>query len=70
VVIILETDDIVLAEIAAGLDLDQFQQDLARVLQAMYGADGDIYGLVLVHGVDIVVEGEARRTTIQCSARW
>jgi hypothetical protein len=32
-VIILDADDIVLAEIAAGLDLDQLQQNLAGIFQ-------------------------------------
>ena len=29
-IIVLDADDVVLAEIAAGLHLDQFEQDLAR----------------------------------------
>ena len=32
-VIVLDADDVVLAEIAAGLHLDQFEQDLAGILQ-------------------------------------
>lgn len=34
--IIQQTNDVVLAEIAAGLNLDQFQQDLAGVFQPMH----------------------------------
>ena len=33
-VVILDADDVVLAEIAAGLHLDQFQQNLAGVFLA------------------------------------
>ena len=47
-IVILDTDDIVLAEIAAGLDLDQLQQNLAGILQPVDGADRDIDRFVLV----------------------
>jgi hypothetical protein len=38
-VIVLDADDVVLAEIAAGLDLDQLQHDLAGIFQPVDGAD-------------------------------
>ena len=44
---VLEADDIVLAEIAARLNLDQEERRLAGVLQPVFGADGDVRGLVL-----------------------
>src|SRR5712672_537240 len=59
--IILDTDDIVVAEIAAGLDLDQLQQNLAGIFQSVDGADRDIDRLVLVHDLDQLVDGHARR---------
>jgi hypothetical protein len=60
-VVILDADDIVLAEIAAGLNLDQFQQYLARIFQPVDGADRDIDRFVLVHGLSQV--GELRAET-------
>src|SRR5215469_12755085 len=59
-VIILNTDDIVLAKIASGLHLDQLKQDLAGVFQPVHGADRDVDRLVLVHGLDEFVDGDAR----------
>jgi hypothetical protein len=59
-VIILNADDVVLAEITAGLNLDQFQQNLAGVFQPVDGADRDIDRLVLVHDLDQFVDGHAR----------
>src|SRR5258706_6570321 len=46
-VMVLEADDVVFAEIAAGLHLDDMQRDLARVLQAVRRAKRDIGRLVL-----------------------
>ena len=72
-IIILDADDVVLAEIAAGLHLDQLQQDLAGIFQPVDGADRDVDRFVLVHGLDQFVRRVTRavpRTTIQCSARW
>ena len=51
-IILLDADDIVLAEIAAGLGLDQFQRDLAWIFQPVDGADRDIDRFVLTHDVD------------------
>ena len=59
-IIVLNPNDIVLAEIAAGLDLDQFQRDLAGVFQPVHGADRDVDRFVLVHGLDEFVDCHAR----------
>jgi hypothetical protein len=48
-IIVLDADDVVLAEIAAGLDLDQLQYDLAGIFQPVDGADRDVDRFVLVH---------------------
>jgi organic radical activating enzyme len=50
-IIVLDPDNIVLAEIAAGLHLDQLQQNLAGIFQPVHGADRDIDLLVLAHGL-------------------
>ena len=39
--------DVVLAEVGAGLDLDEDDVQLAGVLEAVDGAEGDVDGLVL-----------------------
>src|SRR6266542_6844523 len=46
-VMVLEADDVVFAEIAARLYLDDVQWDLAGVFQAMGGAEWDVGRLVL-----------------------
>ena len=51
---ILYADDVVLAEIAAGLDLDQFKKNLAEIFEAVDGAHRNINRLVLVHSLDDV----------------
>src|SRR6202007_2523580 len=60
-VVVLDADDVVLAEIAAGLHLDQLQHDLAGIVQPVHRAHRDINRLVLVHGLDVVIDGDARR---------
>jgi hypothetical protein len=60
-VIVLDADDVILAEIAAGLHLDQLQQDLSGVLEPVHRAHRDIDRLVLVHGLDVVIDGDSRR---------
>jgi hypothetical protein len=40
VIVVLEAHDVVLAEIAAGLYLDQFKVDLARIFEAMRSRAG------------------------------
>ncbi len=46
-VYILVSDDVVLAEVCAGLDLDQDDLDLAAVGEAVRRAERDVDGLVL-----------------------
>ena len=46
--IVFETNDVILTEIASGLDLDQLERDLARVSQAMDRAERHIDQLVLL----------------------
>ena len=41
-VIVLDADDVVLAEIAAGLHLDQLEHDLARIFQPVHRAHRDV----------------------------
>jgi len=68
---VLQPDDVVLAEIASGLHLDQLEWNLAGVGEAMHGADRDIDRFVLMddaHGLGAVTSA-VPRTTIQCSAR-
>src|SRR5258708_39259644 len=43
---VLEADDVVFAEIGAGLNLDDLQRQLARILQAVLGAGRDVGRLV------------------------
>src|ERR1700730_11290883 len=59
-VIVLDADDVVLAEIAAGLDLDQLQLNLAGVFQSMGGADRDVDRFVLVNDLDQFIAGDMR----------
>ena len=69
--IVLETDDVVLAEIAAGLDLDEFELDPARIGEPVNTADRDIGRLVSDSMVvaPSMVTSAVPRTTTQCSAR-
>src|SRR5215472_5663018 len=46
---VVETNDVVLAEIAAGLHLDQLERDFSQIGQTMDRTDGDVGRLVLVH---------------------
>jgi len=57
-IVIFDADDVVLAEITPGLDLDQFELDLAGILQSVDRADRDIDRFVLVHGFDIRSDGD------------
>src|SRR6185436_3871977 len=61
-VVVLDADDVVLAEIAAGLDFDQFELDLAGILQPVHRADRDVDRFVLVHGLDQFVDGHLCRS--------
>ena len=72
VVNILDADDVVFAEIAAGLHLDQFEIDLAGVGQTMFAADRQVNRFVFVNVTwtsPLRVTSAVPRTTIQCSAR-
>src|SRR5205085_8278783 len=46
---VVEPDNIIFAEIAAGLHLDQFERDLAGISQPVDRSDGNEDRLVLVH---------------------
>src|SRR5436309_5651767 len=62
-IVILDADDVILAEITSGLNLDQLQQNLAWIFQPVSGADRDVNRFVLVHGLDQFVDGHARRAS-------
>src|SRR5690349_13939240 len=53
-VAVFEALDVVLAEIAARLHLDDEERHLARVLEPVPGSDGDVGGLVLVQEQRVV----------------
>src|SRR5262249_49367960 len=59
---VVEAHDIVLAEIAADLHLDQFERDLAGIGEPMNAADRDIDRLVLVHAAHVVAESDLGRS--------
>src|SRR5262245_37454388 len=44
---VVETDDVVLAQVRAGLDLDEVKRDVPGVLQSMLRPARDVGGLVL-----------------------
>src|SRR6266481_3490671 len=60
-VIVLDANDVVLAEIAAGLDFDQLQRNLAWIFHPMGRADRNIDRFVLMYGLDEFIDGHARR---------
>src|SRR5258708_39801735 len=60
-IVVLDPHDIVLAKIAAGLDLDQLQVDLAGILQAMLRSDRDIDRFVLVYGFGLFSDHDPGR---------
>ena len=59
-VLVLKAHDIILAQIPAGLDLDDVQGNLARVLDAMAHSDGNVGGLVLFQQKDLIATRDAR----------
>src|ERR1700722_14524456 len=61
-IVVLDADDVVLAEVAAGLALDQFQHNLAGIFQPVDGADRNIDRFVLVQALDQFVDRYARST--------
>ena len=56
-----DADDVILAEIGAGLDLDHLQQDLARIGQPMHVALRNIDRLVFPHRLHRVADGDLGR---------
>jgi len=60
-IIIFNPNDVVLTEITSGLNLNQFQDNLAGVFQPMSGTDRDVDRLIFVHDLDEFVDGYARR---------
>src|SRR5271167_1911185 len=56
VVDVIDADDIVLAEVAAGLHLDQLEIDLARIGQPVFATNGQIDRLVLVRELDFAID--------------
>ena len=48
VIIVLDAHDVIFAEITAGLDLDQFQIDLAGIFKTVPGPDRNINRFVLM----------------------
>ena len=71
VIVVLDAHDVVLAEIAAGLHLDQFEVDLAGIFEAMPRADWHVDRFILVQNLTLspIVTRAVPRTTTQCSAR-
>src|SRR5437667_9352270 len=59
---VVEAHDVVLAEIAADLHLDQFERDLARIGEPMNAADRDIDGFVFVHAAHVIAERDLGRS--------
>jgi hypothetical protein len=61
VVCILDPDDIVLAEMGAGLHLDEFEVDLARIGNSVDAGARQVDRLVLVDEMGFVVAHDFRR---------
>src|SRR5713226_1716155 len=57
-IVILDPDDVVLAEIAAGLDLDQLQIDLAGIFEAVRRSDRDEDRFVLVDDLRLLPDDD------------
>src|SRR5207342_3902917 len=60
---VLEADDVVLAQIAARLHLDQFQRHHARILEAVLHAQRDVGALVLREDDRLVATRDAAGAT-------
>src|SRR5207253_10001619 len=58
---IVDAHDVVLAQVAAGLDLDDFQRELSRVFQAMQHAERNEGGLVLAEQELLLAARDQRR---------
>src|SRR5690606_32292638 len=50
-------DDVVLARVAAHLNLDQFKRDPARIGESVHGPDRDVDRLVLMHEGHSLIHG-------------
>src|SRR5262245_49098786 len=59
---IVEAHDVVLAEIAADLHLDQLERDLARIGEPMNAPDRDIDRFVFVHAAHVIAERDLGRS--------
>jgi len=59
---VVEAHDVVLAEIAADLHLDQFERHLPGIAEPMNAADRDINGFVLVHAAHVIAERDLGRS--------
>ena len=69
-VIVLDTDDVVLAEVTSGLNLDQFQEDLAGIFQPVDGSDRDVDRFVLMHDLDEFGDRhQVKRITVKAGER-
>src|SRR4051812_48160318 len=55
---IVQADDIIFPQIAPGLDLDQFERNLARISQPVHRPDGNIDRFVLMHGFLRIPDGD------------
>ena len=53
---VVQPHDVVLAEVAADLHLDQFERNLAGIGKPMNAPDGDIDRLVFVHVAHVIAE--------------
>src|ERR1700683_109189 len=62
-IIALDAHDIVLAEVAAGLHLDQLKIDLARIFQAVSGTARNIGRFIFMQDLGVVADGDARGAT-------
>jgi hypothetical protein len=62
-ILVVEANDIILAEITADLNFDQFEGYLAGVSETMNAADRDICRLVLVDDADFVSNLNLGRTS-------
>jgi hypothetical protein len=58
---IVETHDVVFAEIGADLHLDQFERDLSGIGEPVRAADRNIDRVVFLHRADLAVDGDLRR---------
>src|ERR1700722_7177099 len=58
---VIQPYDVVLAEITSGLNLDQFERNLAGIGKAMNAADRDVSGFIFVDGPDFGTDRDFRR---------